>query len=97
MPYKFIGIEIGCIRRQKMQFQLSAAALHIGFDELGLVAGMAIYNQIYLSSAASTKVPKKFHKPGGVEHAGVNRAPESAACADRTHGTDLLSLARGRH
>jgi len=95
IPDKFIRIQIRGIARQEMQFQFSFEGLHIGGHQFGFMGRQPIDHQKHPTAAVTHKRFQKFHEPGGVQAAGINRIPKGSAGGHRGDGTDRLALTTG--
>ena len=91
-PDKLIGIEVGGIGWQEVQFQPSTGSLHLATDDLRPMTGVPIHHQIHLGVAPAPEVFEKADQTRRMEVAARDRAPKGPFRIARTAGLDLLPL-----
>src|SRR5947207_14003641 len=67
VPDELVGVQLGRIARQEMQFQTPGQSLDVLGDPLGDVCGVAVENEEHAARAAAHEVPQQLDEPCGIE------------------------------
>src|SRR5258705_13551727 len=97
VPDELVGVQLGRIARQEMQFQSPGQLLDVLGDHLSDVGGMAIEDQEHGALAATHEVPEQRDEPGGIEPLRIDLVPESSARVDGADRTHILPPAARGH
>src|SRR5437899_3424073 len=90
VPDEFVGVQLGRVARQEMQFEATRETLDVLRDHLGDVRGVAVEDEEHGALATAHEVRQQLDEPRGIEPLGVKLIPECAAGVDGGDGAHAL-------
>src|SRR5437899_1202858 len=91
IPDELVGVQLGRVARQEMQFEATGEPLDVLGDHLGDMRGVAIEDQEHGTLAPPHEVREQLDEPRGVEPLGVDLVPEGAPGVDGGDGAHALT------
>src|SRR5260370_4757050 len=91
VPDELVGVQLGCVARQEMQFEAPREALDVLRNLLGDVRGVAVEDEKHGALSTAHEVRQQLDEPRAIEPLGVELIPEGAARVDGGDGAHALA------
>jgi hypothetical protein len=82
IPDELVGVQLGRVARQEMQFEAPREALDVLRDDFGNMRGVAVEDQEHGALPTAHEVRQQFDEPQGVEPLRVDLVPECSSGVD---------------